>query len=221
MGDSAQTLVDSYLTPMLGVLQRLTVYDEIGRILASNLVRFAYGNWLTGETPEVLLNRAAVSAGYTINKTRGEITFTDPSVQTGDEVISTYMFSYFTNDDMIKFLTLALSDINNVRPRTSFTFETADEDWRHSLVENAYTRCLRVLIMDATNFRARLIFADPASLLNYLQAELSHYNSSYMEWRKQIKGRRYLTPRSISSGRWRRPATPTSSSWQDFTVIRG
>jgi len=219
MGYSAAQLIQDGLNPRLDIIQKLQVWDEAGRIRPNSLVEFAYDDWISTITPEVTLNRDIVTSGYTVDSVNGKITFTSPSVavEQGDEVLCSYTFRWFTDDMLTDFLNLSLSEFNNRRPVSSYILETMPADWLYGVVDGAYKLALETMLLDLTTWKARLVFTDPSAAASYAQNLIAGIEARWSRWRK---GRLALTPRSISSGRWRMSAVADSHNWQQYTIVR-
>ena len=221
-----ETLISDGMDPLLGQLQHLEVWNEVGNIQSTTEVQFAYDDWLTSRVPEVSKNRVKTTAGYAVDFALGKLTMTNPAVA-GDEIRCSYTFQYFSNEDLGHFLDLSLSTMNSIRPQTSFTYEANSgagdipTQWYANLVELAYAHALETLLQDLMAWRAFLIFRDPNSVAGFLQGTISRIWNNWTTMKHEYKGRKYLTPQAIASGRWRFPRTVEQNNWQQFTVIRG
>ena len=222
MATLKETLISDGLNPLLGQIQKLEVFDEVGKIASPTLVSFAYQNWLAAIAPSVERNRVDITTGYTADFAAGTLTFATPLVE-GDEVRGGYTFQYFTDEDLGHFLDLALNTVNNQRPQTSFTLDVASlpQQWYTSLVELAYIYCMETLLRDLMTWRGTLPFNDPRGAAGYAQSIIQRLWGKYQTDKKELKGRRYLTPQAAASGRWRYPRPVGDYNWQQYTVIRG
>jgi len=218
--DTVTTLINDGLLPLLGYLQKIEVFHEVGNIRSASSVEFAYPNWRSAVVPQVLYNREFVTTGYTVNYTTGTLAFTT-ALADGDEVRCSYGFQYFTDADLANFLEMALATINNQRPQTSFTFDDSIPDqWFTQLVELSYAHALETVIQDLITWKAALIWRDPKILMGAMQAVIARLWASWAREKRELKGRKYLVPQAVASGRWRAPRAVTGSNWQNFTVIR-
>lgn len=218
-----QEFIDNGMTPLLHQLQELEVFNEPGNIRSSTLVKFAYQNWRAAVTPEILRNRVEITSGFTIDNTNGTLSFTTPfDSAAAEEVRCTYGFRYYSNDQLADFLQLGLNTINNQRPTSAFTFvtNTVPVEWTTAVVELGVAHALETLLLDLLTWKAYLIFRDPTATASYVQGILSRIWSSWMQERRELKGRRFLKPRALASGRWRFPRSTTGFNFQQFTVIR-
>ncbi len=218
-----QAFIDNGMVPLLHQLQELEVFNEVGNIRSSTTVDFAYQNWRSAVTPQVLRNRGEVTSGFTIDNTNGTISFTTPfDTAAAEEVRCSYGFQYYSNDQLADFLQLGLNTVNNQRPTTAFTFasNSVPAEWTTAVVELGVAHALETLLVDLLTWKAHLIFRDPTAVAGYVQGVLGRIWATWVRERRELKGRRFLTPRAMASGRWRFPRTVSGFNFQQFTVIR-
>ena len=214
-----QELIDERLIPRLGMIQKIEVFNHLGRPINATQIKFPYNKWTTEETPVFYKNgQFATPDSYDVDT--GIIT--DASMVVGDDWLLDTTISYFSNEDLDNFYDLALSRLNSAPPKSNFTFDNSmypvhTEDY---LTAYAYSLCLQTILVDLMTWRARLIWTDPQALAGVLQQNISINEAYLSSIATNIKGRSYLTPHSVSAGRWQTPANVNESTWQQYTVIR-
>lgn len=217
-----EDLLTNGLRPLLGRLEEMEVWDERARVRSTTLAELAYENLDATVTPEVIRNRVAITSGFTVNNAAGSLTFSSV-IDTSDDILVSYTFKYFTDDDLNDFLDMALTRINNVRPVTAFDFDDNDAptNWFTMIIEMAYAFALETMLKDLITWKAALIFRNPEQVANLIQAIVNRIWTTWMQSRKQMKGRQFINVKAVASGRWRLPRTVSGANWQQFTVVRG
>lgn len=220
------TLKSDYLTPRLGLIQKIRGFEQLGMILSSTSVRFSYENWLATPAPIIRVNGTVVTPSAIDNDT-GTVTLATALV-TGDDVNATYSFQYFSDDTLTDFYNLALSRLNNNPPASSFTFDdstlgtayTLPNDMSDYLTSVAYSYALQTILIDLMNQRASIIWRDPVQFGTYLTTIMSSLENYISGEKLTVKSRRGLSPRSVAGGRWKVPAQTSDHNFQAYTTIR-
>jgi hypothetical protein len=214
-----QELVDDRLIPRLGYVQNIHVFNHLGTPIDATHVKFPYDKWLSTVTPVFRLNGDLASPDSYDGDT-GIATIA--SLQTGDDWTLDGQISYFSNAELLSFYDSAISRLNSAPPKSGFTFENTmypphTEDYMTSY---AYVLALERILLDLMTWRARFIWTDPMALAGVLQSQIQRNESMLIAIMMNIKGRSYLTPRSVSAGRWQVPGNVNESTWQQYSVIR-
>ena len=212
-----QQLIDDRLTSRLGYIQRVQAFNHIGKHISGTVVEFPYDKWKSLPAPLYRLNGDIVTPTST-DLTLGTATLT--SLTAGDDLIADYTFSYFSNEDLDNFYDLAIARYNNAQPATLFSFDTYPIDAEEFLTKYAYKLSLETMLVDLMGWRARLIWSDPNQLATIVQGVLSSIDAEITAQWANLKGRRFITPKSISVGRFNTPNLLSDSNWQRFTTIR-
>lgn len=209
-------LITSSLTPMLGMLQGIEAWNHPGLHTSSTTVQFPYGNWLASPAPLYYQNGTIITPTSTDTDLG---TATISSLAAGDDIHANYTFKYFTTTELEYFYDLAMSKFNNAAPTTSFTFSNYPSDVQDFLTKYAYKLCLQRVLTDMLTWKGRLIWTDPVQLSSILQGIMGGLSAEIGAELPNIKGRRFLLMRAVSSGRFTVPAT-VDSNFQRFTIIR-
>jgi len=226
----------------------IPVYDEVGfpRAVAPStkqaLVTFTYDNWdITNHRHWIFLSEdqrtLTKDIDYTIDAENGEIgLITTPSSSSvfasdgvtggelppGWEITARYHFKYFTDDDILAYLNLALDFLNMRRPVTGYTtLDAAPAEFRGAMIIYAYYRALMRILIDNQLWNNNLIWANREqmhAMVDQLKEE------SYREWQEEskfAKPRSFAKPRAVTSGRYGTQQRVTSSNFQHFTIVGG
>ena len=227
LGPIKSHLVDYYLLPTLGALQKLEVYDELGMVATEDaaIIRFGYGNWSEDHPVEVRKRTNTGTVGlirgndYIVNNINGEVTLLGPIVA-GDEIRATYTFQYFLRSELGAFLDLTLNEINSRKHISGFAFENAPLEWDATFILGTYIRCLQRVLLDTHIWYRRLIFADPAEYKTYLKGMLDMAKDTYETNLKSLKRRAISTrPMAVSTGKYFTQQIVDSTNFRKFTVL--
>lgn len=220
-----QNLIDNRLAPLLGSRQKIEAWDHKARYTSSTALRFPYLGWLTSPAPMFYVN-GVITTMDTYDVDLGTASL---STLTGNsEVTACYTFKYFTDTDLSNFYKLALSKLNNTPPVSYFTLDDSVQvtsanypvDMEHFLTMYSYKLCLQTILADLMVWRSRLIWTDPVTVAGIIQGVLSSLDMELTALLSGLKGRRFVTPHSVSAGRFSTPATVSDNTWMQYTVIR-
>lgn len=154
-------------------VQRIPVEAELGRVRASrDEVFFNWQRWnLTN--PIIQLNDNIIESGYTIDYDNGILRFDSPLHST-DKVDATYNFRFFSNEDMVGFLSDALNMINLEPSGSNYTLDQLPDQVIGPLLSGAAANVLKSMMFclmfqkPSTVFggmdRAKEIFANMETL---------------------------------------------------------
>ena len=220
-----QTLIDNYLAPKLGYIQRVEVSNMLGKHTGGTNIQFPYGNWLTTITPLFRQNGTIVTPS-SYDTTAGTAVIT--GLDAGDDITCDFTFQYFSNADLIDFYNLGLQRLNMEPPRTDYTFESSNagtvdnypSQCAEYLTQYAYKTCIDTLVGDLMGQRARIIFVRPDQLAGFLMQKSTEIEAYLNNIRLLVKGRSPLTFRSISLGRYNPPQQINDAMWTSFVPIQ-
>ncbi len=210
-----EELIDDRLYARLHWLQQVEAHMHLGTHTSATTVRFPYANWVSTVAP-LFYKNGAIFTPDSYDSDAGTMTYS--ALHPGDDINCTYTFMYFTNEELEAYFKLAISKANNTAPASAFTFSLYPEDWEQFLTDYAYKNALHSILTDLMTWRARFIWADPVSLAGIVQGTIMSIETELSLMLKTLKGRRFLTPRAISAGRFRLPAIVSDSTWTNAVV---
>jgi hypothetical protein len=211
-------LISDRLTLRLGVIQNLAVLNMVGKHTSSTAVDFHFGNWNAAPAPLYRKNGTIFTPTST-DTTLGTATISD--LVAHDDITADFNFKYFSTTDLENFFKLSMSHLNNLPPSgDAFDFDTYATDHEEYLVMYAYKLCLETVLMDLMSYKYVFIWKDPAQFAGFLQNILGGINAYFISVQTTVKGRRFLSPRSIAAGKYSVGATVQDHTWQRFTTIR-
>lgn len=154
----------------------IPVYHLLGRGDPTRTIfTFTFPRWnLTN--PAIYLNDEETSAG-TINYTNGTVTFPAPLLKT-DRVHATFNFSFFSQIDMLRFLSDALSQINLEPPASDLTLEQIPDRWVGTLMMGAAKNAIMKMLMCLAFQQPQKIFGDPEAAQRAI-ADLQSLKQNY------------------------------------------
>jgi hypothetical protein len=217
-------LITTRLIPRLGFLQKVEAYNHLGRHVSATTVAFPYNNWVVSVDP-VFRKNGGFFTPDSIDLSTSVATIS--TLLPGDEITADYTFSYFTLADLQSFYQLAMSRANNTAPASSFSLDDAGtmanypSDFEDYLTAYAYKMCLETLMVDLMNWGAALIWRDPTALTGIVQGIISGLEAYLSSQALTLKGRRFLSPKSVSTGSWRLPAYASDHNFQQYSLVGG
>jgi hypothetical protein len=219
----------SDLLAMIGMFQRLEVFDELG-IPDPDLktIRFAYQNWRGDISIQVRKRTTSIipvvglvlGVDYTVDLANGIVVLTTP-MNPGDEVRASYYFKYFADTDFKSFLKFALYEANAKNPTTAFFLESVPLEWNAVLILGAYVHCLQRLLLDQGIWSRGLIWKDADKWVVYLQGMLNKAEEMWKYWLHKIKRRGFIQVYGISSGKFGTQLQVNETNFRQFTLLGG
>jgi len=181
------------LESYIGCAQHIPVYNETARRnVDKTTYKLTWPRWNLGNH-QIFLNDEEIVNGFSLNAESAMITFTMP-LAPSDRIQASYNFRFFTQQDMIRFLTDALSQINNQVPGTSFTLETMPDSWVGVLMMGASKNAIKRMMFclnfqePATIFGGKDRIGDVFSNLNSLK---ENNEAEFEKEKKAVKIARY------------------------------
>ncbi len=230
-------LITQRLTPMLGMLQKLEVNNMLGRVTSVSggitTFSFPFGNWLSANGYPLIYQvdstGTKIVTPASTDLVNGIITIA--SAETGFDVYCSTKFNYFSNTDLQYFYYMAMDSLNNVAPFSSFyldndgvlnnTTPNYPADMEFFLTNQAYRLCISTLMGDLMTANARLIFTNLQDFSSFLQSKISEFDNYFNAIKPTLKGRRFISAKSTSIGKFAVPSRVNESSFQQYTVMKG
>lgn len=241
--DIAQTIIDGNLTTLLGKLQCLDVYQELGVPVSDrNKVQFTYGPMIDvrGVAPRFFYNgsRDPLEEGtdyefeeddtdpldvIPVGRNNGTITLLSggavgDTLDAGNEIRADYAFQYFSDTELYYLCDMGLSELNLRKPATAYNWASVPLDWNATIAVYALGRALERIISDKSLWKQRIIFADPQESHQHLVHRHQQINQQLDFLMKVTKRRGEGRPRAISSARFATQQRVTSVNWSQFTI---
>lgn len=242
---TVETALVNTITALLGPLQEVAVYNEIGVPVADTTtgkhtkISFTYANWNTASRRYFWLNKASdnqrvlkESTDISVDATAGEITLLttagsvfdsgDEELSPGQEIEGSYEFKYFTDDEFIQFLNLGLIWFNNRAPATFISeLDNITAEFEYPIVMYAYHRCLVRILMDSQFWNYKLIWASNVGYKDAMHAQVSQIAQSvWQEVNTSNKPRRLSGPPvAVVSGKFATQQRVTGSNFARYTIL--
>lgn len=188
MDQGTQALITA-LTIYLGCAQNIPVYheklraDPTRQVFSSVFPRWNMTNYA------VFLNNEQVGTGYAVDLNNGAITFDAPLLPS-DVVDATYNFQFFTQQDLLRFLTDALGQVNLETPGTSFMLTNLSDPYVSVVLMGAAKNAIRKLLFCLNFQEAQKIFGGPQGAkdaMSNLNTLKENYEKEFTADKKQIK----------------------------------
>lgn len=239
--DIAQTIINGNLTSLLGRLQHLEVFQELGIPIGDRTkVKFTYCPMIDfkGMVPRFFYNgdRDAMVEGTDyefeedagppvdpIGRNNGVITLlaggvTGGTLEVGNEIRGDYTFQYFSDQELYYLCDMGLSELNLRKPATAYNWGGVPLDWNATIAIYALGRALERIIGDTTLWTSRIIFADPQTSQTHIMGRHQQINQQLDFLMKVTKRRGEGKPRAISSSRFATQQKVTNVNWSQFTI---
>lgn len=174
----------------LSCAQNIPVYRETARRTgpARKIYQLSWPRWNLGNHL-IKLNNDIVDTGYTLSLDTGTLTFDTP-LHYSDKVSASYNFRFFSQEDMLRFISDALSKINYEAPGTNFTIDNIPPSYIGLLMQGAAAIAIQKLLLC-------LIFQEPATIFGgpegaqaatgNLNSLKQNYEQQFTDGKKQIK----------------------------------
>ena len=181
------------LSFLLKDVTEIQVQNEQGRINHDGTeVEFGYRPWALNKTPIIYKNGIQITSGYTIDKVNGKLLFSTP-LRFGDPVdiiTADYMFSVFTDLELIGYLNQALSTYNGWRPASRWRLSNAPPQADAAIILGAASYALQAIELGFINQQALIKWteADVSKLTGPLQDVKEKYRQ---EFEKVLEEKRY------------------------------
>jgi len=205
------------LVVSLGPVMAIPVYAEVSKDCGVSTRRdfdFTWDNWQTNYKPVVFTLSGSEEAlktfgtDYTVDYKNGKVLM-NSDVPRHVEIEASYVFGYFSNQELLSFLNMSMNDINYIPPYTNFSIRNFPDYWRSIVISGALVRCLEQLFMAPIFRERRLIFSDEdmnGALINYyervkqaFEAALTKKNRWSLTTPRGVTGHDVIAPPRISA----------------------
>lgn len=166
---ACNTIINHFVVPAISVFCQIPVYYEVGQRQLNGNYQFTYGNWRPSVIPEVFLNgndNQLNPSNYEIDYCNGIVR---PKFQTqsGDNLMCSYNFSWFTTDMLTSYVIRSLSTINYAGngATTNYTLKDLPQGFYGISADLVIAMCMENLILSYTMWVGKLIFAISANQL--------------------------------------------------------
>lgn len=211
----------------LGPIMAIPVYAEVSKDSSTVPRRdfdFTWDNWQTNFKPVVfelssdseLLRQ---DQDYAVDYKSGKVIFNE-NIPPYKEIEASYVFGYFSAQEIMSFCNIAINDINYIPPYTHFSINNFPDYWRSIVVTGAVLRCLEQVFMAPIFRERRLIFSDEdlnGALSSYYERLRSNFEAAL-----QKKNRWSLvSPRGITGHDVIAPPRVSAHNFTQWAYLRG
>jgi hypothetical protein len=159
----------------------------------STVYDFAYQNWNHDPRPVVRVNNSIVEDGWHTDY-MGKIYF-DTLMAPEDSVSVAYNFSYFSEEEMMSFISFGLKMMNGVPPASEYysSVDQAPGAWDAGILLYAAITALKRLIFGLNWQEKRIIYGRPEdaqSAAGLFQSLYGSYQETWVEFGKNVKTRK-------------------------------
>jgi len=242
--EKERKLIDTVLI-LLGGFQHIPVHNEIGIPKESvvgkrDVITFAYDNWNTDKRKWFHLNNGQrelrEGTDFTLDATAGEMGLltsgdsafaTDGELPVGQQIEASYHFKYYSDEEILICLEIALNFLNMERPVTQYaTLDAAPAEFFGGLIIYGYYCALKKILMDNQIWNNHLIWATNAdgNMQGFHGQVYQLKEEAWREWaeqKKMAKPRSFAKPRGVHSGKFATQQRVTGANFQQFTIIGG
>jgi hypothetical protein len=180
------------LNSYIGSANRITVKNQVAtRDETKRQFFFTWPRWNLGA--QVRRNGNVISSGYTLDYSTGLITFEKAQHET-DKVSASYNFKWFTDNEMLRFLNDALSQMNIEAPGTTFTLETVPDPYVGTLMQGAIKNAMMQIIISTMFQEPATVFGDMDRLkfaMDNAKTIKENAEKQFERDKKQVKRARY------------------------------
>jgi hypothetical protein len=179
--------------------QRVPVYRELARRSSDKtkysltFPRWNLGNHMIMLNNEIIEPTAGPIPSFVIDSDTGLITFSSPLHDT-DRISASYNFRWFTDTDLLGFMSDALSQINLEAPGTNFNLDTVPDNYVGVLMMGATKNALKALIFCLMFQEPSQVFGGPdgaKSAIETLKSLKENNEKEFERDKKQIKKATY------------------------------
>lgn len=220
--DKIDSIINNMVYPAISMFCEIPVYYETGARMADGNYKFSYPRWNPAFLPEVFLNGSDTQLGdeqYEVDFDAGIITPQFES-ETGDNVLCTYNFSWFTPSMLSGFITRSISTLNYAGngATTSYTIDNLPEDFWGITTDLVIAMSMENLILGYTMWVGKLIFSiSPNGLYDGNDSVVAQLETI----KRNCEERAY---KAIENPQFRAPHRtigPTAAYWRSVTMGNG
>ncbi len=175
----------SFLESLIGYSQRIPIWHETVRFnKARTRGKASFPRWNQSAGVELYINGDLQDSGYAVNYLRGFITFNTPIAEP-DEVLVSYNFRWFTDDELDEFIEQGVNILNAYPPHSVYGIGNVPDRWIIAAEYAAASMAIMRWMMDIT-------FQEPAKIFGGMDRAsdvFGHYESlkkNYEDWMEKI-----------------------------------
>lgn len=144
----------------IGTAQRIPVYREVARRNRTyDRYQLTWPRWNLGNHM-IWLNGEIIEDGFTIDLDVGAVKFTVPLHAT-DRVEASYNFRFFSQIDLLGFISDSISQINIEPPQSTYTIDTFPDIYVGVMLLGASKNAIKSLLFSLTMQEPQTIFGGP------------------------------------------------------------
>jgi len=156
-------IINTMVYPQIWMFCEIMVHYEVCNRASDGAYHFTYHHWNRAYPPQVFLNGSDMPLDgslYEVNYDEGYIT-PKFAATTGDNLICTYNFSWFTPETLASYIYRSIGTINyhGQGAVTNYTVETLPESFYGIAADLAVAMCCENLLLSITVFYGRLWLA--------------------------------------------------------------
>ncbi len=217
------TIINTMVYPQIWMFCEIMVHYEVCNRASDGAYHFTYHHWNRAYPPQVFLNGADIpldGSMYTVNYDEGYIT-PKFAATSGDNLICTYNFSWFTPETLASYIYRSIGTINyhGQGAVTDYTVETLPESFYGIAADLAVAMCCENLLLSTTMWYGILIFKNTG---NDLFGGGGNDVASQLETiKRNSEDRAYA---QLENERTRAPyhlAKPTPAYWRSISMGTG
>lgn len=157
---TGETRAAAALERYIGCAQRIPVEAELGRTnLAKNQIQLQWPRWnLTNAI--IRKNDGIIETGFAIDYDIGLLTF-GSSILPSDKIDATYNFRFFSQEELVGYLSDALNIMNLEPPGTTFTLDNLPSQYMGVVLHGAAANAIRSMMFCIQFQKQSTIFGGP------------------------------------------------------------
>jgi len=151
-----------FLESLIGYIQRIPVWNEPVRFnKARTEGMLSFPRWNQSAGTQIWLNGELLESGYGVDYLRGKLNF-NYSISREDEVLCSYNFRWFTDNELDNFVMQGVNYVNVWPPQYNWTLASLPNMWVLGTEYAAAVMVLQRWLMD-------ILFQEPAKIFGGLE----------------------------------------------------
>jgi hypothetical protein len=145
----------------LACAQNVPVYFEQAKLSRdSKTFHFTFKDWNQSPGVRIYRNGIIINSGVEVDYFKGTVTF-DTALLSQETVNADYNFSWFSDEEMIRFLLNALQTVNTYPPHSGYTLGNVPDRYTPAVLYGAAKDALRHLMLCITFQQPAQVFGGP------------------------------------------------------------